>query len=72
LVRGARRTSLRAKFAKWVDEQPSFHRVDVDFNDAVAGPEPIVATIDPFLDGGLVVDAKASTVDPSLYRNRAG
>jgi hypothetical protein len=49
----------------------SFPLLNVDYNAMVAEPGPIVAEIDLFLGGGLDIDAMASTVDASLYRNRA-
>jgi hypothetical protein len=60
-----------AKFASWVRDQPNFRLLNVDYKELVAEPEPIVAEIDHFLGGGLDIDAMASTVDASLYRNRA-
>jgi hypothetical protein len=60
-----------ARFDTWVKDQPHFHRLDVSYNTMVTDPAPLAREVNTFLGGGLDVDAMASVVDPSLYRNRA-
>lgn len=55
----------------WLAKQPNFRVLDVNYNELLAGPRPIVEAIDGFLGGGLDVDAMTGVVDPSLYRNKA-
>ena len=59
------------KFAAWAKERPNIQVLDVNYNDMVADPVPIVAEIDRFLGGGLDTEQMARAVEPSLYRNRA-
>jgi Sulfotransferase family len=59
------------KFAAWAKERPNIQVLDVNYNDMVADPGPIVAGIDRFLGGGLDTEAMAQAVEPGLYRNRA-
>jgi hypothetical protein len=59
------------KFAAWAKERPNIQVLDVNYNDMVADPSPIVAGIDRFLGGGLDAEAMARAVEPGLYRNRA-
>jgi hypothetical protein len=59
-----------AGVARWLAERPSFRVLDVPYADLVRAPEPVVATIDAFLGGGLDTGAMADAVDPDLYRNR--
>ncbi len=59
------------KFAAWVKERPNFRVLDVNYNEMVREPGPIVAEITRFLGGGLDAEAMAGTVDPKLYRNRS-
>jgi len=59
------------KFANWVRVRPNYQILDVDYNDLVTDPEPIVEGIDHFLGGGFDRAAMAHTVEPGLYRNRS-
>ena len=45
------------KFAAWVKERPNIQVLDVNYNEMVADPSPIVAEIDRFLGGGLDTEA---------------
>ena len=56
----------------WLDEQPNFACLDVDFNELVGDPEPVVEEVNEFLGGDLDSREMARVVDPDLYRNRAG
>ena len=60
-----------ARFVIWIKERSNFRLLEVDYNAIVRDPEPIVAAIDRFLGDSLDIVAMSSTVDPSLYRNRA-
>jgi hypothetical protein len=59
------------KFTAWVKERPNIRVLDVNYNEMVADPAPIVAQINRFLGGGLDAQAMAGAVEPGLYRNRA-
>jgi Sulfotransferase family len=59
------------KFNAWAHERPNIQVLDVNYNDMVADPQPIVAGIDRFLGGGLDPEAMVRAVEPGLYRNRA-
>jgi hypothetical protein len=59
------------KFAAWVKERPNIQVLEVNYNEMVADPAPIVAEISRFLGGGLHAEAMARAVEPGLYRNRA-
>jgi len=58
-----------AKCKAWLAAQPNFTVAYVSYNDLVADPRPQADVLSAFL-GGLDVDAMASVVDPSLYRQR--
>jgi hypothetical protein len=55
---------------QWIDEQPNFEVLYVDYNEMINDPAAQVAKINDFLGGGLDTDAMTSVVDPSLYRQR--
>lgn len=59
------------KVEKWVQEQPNFQMLDVNYNELLKNPQPSVRAIDEFLGGGLNTQAMLAVVDPTLYRNRA-
>jgi hypothetical protein len=59
------------KFAAWANERPNIQVLDVNYNDMVAEPAPIVAGINDFLGGGLDTGQMSGAVEPGLYRNRA-
>jgi hypothetical protein len=50
---------------------PQFESIEVQYAELVARPEEHARRIAEFLGGDLDVEAMASAVDPSLYRNRA-
>lgn len=60
-----------ARFDAWIAKQPAFKYVDVNYNEMLLNPAPIVSQIDTFLGGNLDQEAMCAVVDPSLYRNRA-
>jgi Sulfotransferase family len=59
------------KFAAWVKERPNIQVLDVNYNEMVADPAPIIGEINRFLGSGLDTKAMAGAVEPGLYRNRA-
>jgi hypothetical protein len=59
------------KFTAWVKARPNIQVLDVNYNEMVNDPAPIVAEIDRFLGGGFDTEAMARAVEPGLYRNRA-
>ncbi|MGH2544042.1 MAG: sulfotransferase domain-containing protein, partial [Ardenticatenaceae bacterium] len=60
------------KVAGWLDAQPNFAVLYVDYNDLLANPQPYVERIAAFLGGTLDSEAMIEVVDPALYRNRQG
>lgn len=58
-------------FDTWVKQQPNFATLDVDYNQTVADPAPLIEKINTFLGGGLDTEAMRKVVEPKLYRNRA-
>ena len=59
------------KCLKWMDEQPNFRYIQVDYNEMIADPRKQVARVVEFLDGDLDAEKMVGVVDPSLYRQRA-
>lgn len=55
----------------WLDQQPNFHTLVVNFNAMVADPEPDIVRMLDFLPLELDSDRMAEVVDPDLYRNRS-
>lgn len=63
--------SLMIRVNYLLRKAPHFEALRVRYDDVVADPRRQAAAINAFLGGGLDVERMASTVDPSLYRNRA-
>lgn len=63
--------SQLAKFEKWIAEQPNFSVLDVNYNDLLREPAPVVESVNRFLGDSLDTNAMLGVIDPSLYRNRA-
>ena len=59
------------KCLQWVADQPNIECIQVDYNQMLAEPQPLVEQINEFLGGGLNVEAMVGVVDPKLYRQRA-
>lgn len=59
------------KFFDWIGDRPRFHCHRVDYNALMQDPYKELSRVNEFLGGGLDLDAMASTVDKSLYRNRS-
>jgi hypothetical protein len=60
-----------AQVYTWMDQQPNFVYLDVDYNAMLEDPAPILSRVRSFLGVSLDLDAMASVVDPQLYRQRA-
>jgi hypothetical protein len=55
----------------WMAQQPNLAYMDVDYNQLLVDPMPLLTAMQAFLDRSLDLPAMASVVDPSLYRQRA-
>ncbi len=58
-------------FYKWVAGQHHINLIDVDYNRLQADPLAELQRVNKFLGGDLDVEAMASVIDNSLYRNRS-
>ncbi len=59
-----------AKVYKWIADHQNFKMLEVNYNDMLKTPEPVVARINEFLDGNMNTAAMLNVIDPTLYRNR--
>ncbi len=57
------------KVYAWLEEQPNFTMVEVDYGQMVKDPLPLCEKVNEFLGSTLDVDKMATAVDPSLHRN---
>jgi hypothetical protein len=55
----------------WLNSHANAARIDINYQQLIANPRPLVAEINRFLGGGLDEDKMLGAIDPSLYRNRA-
>lgn len=55
----------------WLQTQPNFQVLYVDYNQMIASPQPLVQQVNAFLGDVLDEERMLATVDPALYRNRA-
>lgn len=55
---------------RWLDQQPNFEYLDVDYNLVLQNPPPIFQEINQFLGYILDTEEMAAEVDPTLYRQR--
>ena len=60
------------RVAVWLDEQPNFAVIYVDYNEVLDDPVVHVNRINQFLGNTLDVEKMAGVVDKSLYRRRQG
>ena len=63
-------TAELEKCENWLTGQPNFRVLYVSHRDMINNAATEVQRINEFLDGGMDTEAMASTVDPTLYRNR--
>lgn len=54
----------------WLDEQPNFQVLYVQYNDVLSNPREVAQHLNDFLGGNLNVQAMEQVPDQSLYRNR--
>ncbi|MBE7528515.1 MAG: sulfotransferase family protein [Chloroflexi bacterium] len=59
-----------AQVTQWLDQQPNIKTLYLHYSDVLAAPRPAANQINAFLDGRLDTQAMATSVDPTLYRNR--
>jgi hypothetical protein len=59
------------KVAGWLQAQPNFKVLDVDYNQLLADPAPQVHAANAFLGNSLDEKAMAAVINPGLYRNRS-
>ncbi len=55
---------------QWLDQQPNFSVLYINYIDMIQNPLLQARRINDFLTGSLDVSAIADNVDPNLYRNR--
>ena len=58
------------KVIAWMEEQPNFSVLYIDYNEVIKEPVAPAAQISAFLELPLDEKAMAATVDPNLYRQR--
>jgi hypothetical protein len=58
------------KVDQWINSQPNFRLLYVNYNDVLKNPGPTVRTVNEFLGGDLDVTAMLRVVEPELYRQR--
>ena len=56
---------------RWLEEHANFSVLYVNYRDMINDPKTQTQRVNDFLGGGLDVKAMASSVDPTLYRNRS-
>jgi hypothetical protein len=54
----------------WLNNQPNFSVLHVDYNQMLANPTPYIKEINRFLGDTLDEEKMIHAVDPNLYRNR--
>jgi hypothetical protein len=59
-----------AKFNSWIEGQPNFTLLEVDYNEVISNPTEQVTRLNAFLGGNLDTVAMSEVVDTALYRNR--
>ncbi|HLA98576.1 MAG TPA: hypothetical protein VJL34_08980 [Anaerolineales bacterium] len=55
---------------RWIDSQANATRIDINYNQLIEKPRPLVAEINIFMGGGLDEEKMLGVIDPSLYRQR--
>ena len=56
---------------RWLQSQSNATRLDINYNQLMGNPEPLVKEINAFLGGGLTIEKMLTVIDPSLYRQRS-
>jgi LPS sulfotransferase NodH len=57
--------------AAWIATQPNIQRLDVNYNQLLRDPFPLLAQVNTLLGGDLDVEKMAAIIDPNLYRQRS-
>jgi len=60
-----------ADVAAWLQQQPNFEALDVEYRDVIANTESVVERLNGFLGGGLDTAAMLRVPDRGLYRQRS-
>jgi hypothetical protein len=55
---------------RWIENQPSVHRLDVSYNALLDAPQSLIEQLDQFVAQPLNRKAMAAIIDPALYRQR--
>ncbi|HOO17038.1 MAG TPA: sulfotransferase family protein [Phycisphaerae bacterium] len=63
------RTELESVY-RWLEKQPNFRVLFVDYNEIMADAGPAVDALNRFLGGNLNTAAMRNVVEPELYRQR--
>jgi hypothetical protein len=56
---------------RWINSQAHATRIDINYEQLIDNPRPLVTEINGFLGGGLDEDRMLGVIDPSLYRQRS-
>jgi len=56
---------------RWINSQAHATRIDINYEQLISDPRPLVTGINKFLGGGLDEDRMLGVIDPSLYRQRS-
>ena len=59
-----------AKVTAWIDEQPNFSVLYLDYGEMLADPQKYADLVNQFLGNTLDAGEMAGVVDPELYRQR--
>jgi hypothetical protein len=59
-----------SRFEQWIQVQPNFSMIEVDYNQMLAETDTVIADVVDFLDNQLDASAMCGVVDKKLYRNR--
>lgn len=54
----------------WAEKQSNIDLIQVDYNEMLNDPKPLITEIVKFLDGKVAEEKMASVIDPDLYRQR--
>jgi hypothetical protein len=59
-----------AQVIDWAKKQKNVRFIEVDYNDMLKDPDPLIRNINQFLGNRLDANQMASVIDPELYRQR--
>lgn len=55
---------------KWLDKQSNITVLDIDYNQLIVNPTPLISDINKLLDFALSIEKMKQAIDLKLYRNR--